>query len=130
MREVIAATGGPHYNLLKKLKGRGYLIRAVKEGNETRYFVTPPASPCFEATFTSKGQVTIPKEVREHLRARAGSRLRFTLASDGRVMVTPAMLSIRHLFGILGKPPQRATNEEMDEGIRRGVVERYLRSKQ
>ena len=62
IREVIAATGGPHHNLLKKLKGRGYLIRAVKEGNETRYFATPPASPGFEATFTSKGQVTIAEQ--------------------------------------------------------------------
>jgi antitoxin PrlF len=130
MREIIAATGGPQYNHLKKLKGRGYAIRAVKEGNETRYFATPPAAPCFEATVTSKGQVTIPKEVRQHLRARTGSRLLFTLASDGGVVVRPAMLSICRLFGILGKPPRRATLEEMDQGIRRAVVERYLRSKQ
>jgi antitoxin PrlF len=130
MREIIAATGGPQYNHLKTLKGRGYVVRAVKERNKTRYFATPPASPCFEATLTSKGQVTIPKEVREHLRARAGSKLRYTLASDGSVVVRPAMLSIRRLFGILGKPPRRATLEDMDAGIRRAVVERYLRSKQ
>lgn len=130
MAEIIAATGGPQYNALKKLESRGYRIRKVKEGNETRYFATPPVAPSFEATVTSKGQVTIPKEVREHLGARAGGNLQFTLEPDGRVVVSPGMLSVRRLFGILGKPPRRATLKEMDEAIRRGAVERYLRSKQ
>jgi len=130
MREIIAATGGPQYNELKKLEGRGYIIRKVKKGNETRYFASPPAATSYEATVTSKGQVTIPKEIRDHLGVRAGGKLRFTSDADGRVVVTPAMLSIRRLFGILGKPPRRATLEEMDEAIRRGAVQRYLRSKQ
>ena len=64
MAEIIAATGGPQYNVLKKLEGRGYRIRKVKEGKETRYFAEPPAAPFYEATITSKGQVTIPKELR------------------------------------------------------------------
>jgi antitoxin PrlF len=130
MREVIEATGGPQYNELKRLAARGYAIRKVKEDNETRYFAVPPASPSFEATITSKGQITIPKEVREHLGARAGGKLQFTLEADGRVSVAPAMLSVRRLFGVLGKPPRGATIKEMDEAIRRGAVERYLRSKQ
>jgi AbrB family looped-hinge helix DNA binding protein len=129
MAEIIATTGGPQYNVLKKLEGRGYRVRKVKEGNETRYFVTPPGAFSFEATITSKGQVTIPKEVREHSGLRAGGKLKFTLESDGRVVVTRAMLSIRRLFGILGKPPRRATLEDMDDAVRRGAVERYLRSK-
>ena len=130
MREIIAATGGPQYNELKKLKSRGYVIRRVKEGNETRYFAISPAAPAYEATVTSKGQVTIPREVRERLGLRVGGRLQFTLEPDGRILVAPAMLSVRRLFGILGKPPRRATLKDMDDGIRRGAVERYLRSKQ
>jgi antitoxin PrlF len=131
MREIMAATGGgPQYNDLKRLAARGYTIRRVKEGSETRYFADPPATPSFEATVTSKGQVTIPKEIRDHLGLRTGGKLQFTLDSDGRVVVTPTMLSVRRLFGILGKPPRSATLEDMDEAIRRGAVERYQRSKQ
>ena len=47
MAEIIAATGGPQYNVLKKLEGRGYRIRKVKEGKETRYFAEPPAAPFY-----------------------------------------------------------------------------------
>jgi len=52
----MAATGGPHYNELKRRRALGYGIRQIKEGNETRYFATAPAEPAFEATMTSKGQ--------------------------------------------------------------------------
>ncbi|MGZ8324676.1 MAG: AbrB/MazE/SpoVT family DNA-binding domain-containing protein, partial [Rhodoplanes sp.] len=45
---------------------------------------TPPAAPSFEATVTSKGQVTIPQEVREKLRLRSGHKLRFTIEGNGR----------------------------------------------
>ena len=130
MAEIIKATGGPQYNVLTKLEGRGYSIRKVKEGRTTRYFATPPTAPSFEATVTRQGQMTIPKDVRERLGVPVGGKLRLVLESDGRVVLTPADLSIKRLFGILGKPRRSATLEEMDEAIRQGAVERYLRSKQ
>lgn len=40
-------------------------------------------------TVTSKGQVTIPKPLREHLGLSAGSAVEFELAEDGRVVLTP-----------------------------------------
>ena len=129
MAEIRRATGGPQYNVLSKLEGRGFTIRKVKEGRTTRYFAVPPARPSFEATVTSQGQITIPKEIRERLRVRAGGKLRFVLESDDRVVMAPVDLSIKRLFGILGKPPRSATIEEIDEAIRRSAVERYLRSK-
>ncbi len=39
---------------------------------------------------TSKGQVTIPKRVRDHLGIRAGTPVEFELAADGRVIMRPA----------------------------------------
>jgi len=39
-------------------------------------------------TLTSKGQVTIPKPVRDHLGLVAGSKVTFELAPDGRVIVS------------------------------------------
>lgn len=41
-------------------------------------------------TVTSKGQVTIPKPVRDWLGLEAGSAVEFTVAEDGRVWVSPA----------------------------------------
>jgi antitoxin PrlF len=128
MAEIIAATGGPQYNQLKKLKARGYGIRELKEGRQTRYFAEPPAAPYFEAAVTSQGQVTIPKEVRERLGVRPGGKLRFTLEDRHRVVLTAAGHSILDLVGILPKPKRAMTIKEMDEAIGRAAVERYLRS--
>jgi antitoxin PrlF len=128
MAEIIAATGGPQYNVLKRLAARGYRVSKVKEGKETRYFAEAPATPSYEATVTSKGQVTLPKEVRACLRLRAGDKVRFTVDHE-RIVVERAELSIRDLFGILGKPRRSATLEQMDEAVWRHAVERYLRSK-
>lgn len=128
MAEIVAATGGPQYNVLKRLEARGYRLRKVKEGKETRYFAEPPAAPSYEATVTSKGQVTLPKEVRERLRVRDGGRVRFTVESGDRIVVTRGGLRLSDLFGILGKPRRSATLEEMDEAVRQAAVQRYLRS--
>jgi AbrB family looped-hinge helix DNA binding protein len=128
MDEIIAATGGPQYNVLRKLEGRGYRIRKVKEGRATRYFATPPAAPSFEATLTGKGQVTIPLEVRERLRLRSGHKLRFAIEGEGRVVMTPARTRLSDLAGILGKPPRSVTLEQMDAAIRNGAVGRYRRA--
>jgi AbrB family looped-hinge helix DNA binding protein len=128
MDEIVAATGGPQYNVLRKLKGRGYRFRAVKEGRATRYFATPPAAPSFEATLTSKGQVTVPQEVRERLRLRRGGKVRFTIEDEGRAVLAPVHTRLSDLAGILGKPPRSATLEEMDEAIRNAAVERYRRA--
>lgn len=38
-------------------------------------------------TVTSKGQVTIPKKVREHLKIEPGSAVEFEAAPDGRVFI-------------------------------------------
>lgn len=79
------------------------------------------------ATLTSKGQTTIPKDIRERLGLKAGDRLRFMVNPDGTVTMVPLTLSVRQLRGILPRPERAATIEEMDEAIAQAVVERYLR---
>ena len=130
MDEILAETGGSfQYNAKRRLEARGYTIKSRREGRSLRYFAIPPATRTFEVTVTSKGQLTVPSEVRERLGVRAGGKLRLVHEADDRVVITPANLSLSRLFGILGKPPRSATLEEMDEAIRQGAVERYLRSK-
>lgn len=129
MAEIIAATGGPQYNVLKKLQARGYRMRKVKEGNATRYFAEPPAVQSYEAAMTRNGQVTIPKGVRECLGAGAGGKVRFDVEQDNRVVLRATGPSLLDLVGILPKPKRAMTLEEMDEAIARGAIARYLRSK-
>lgn len=72
------------------------------------------------ATVTSKGQVTIPKDVRERLKLASGDRVEFVVESSGRTAILAKKLSIDDLVGILPKPERAATDEEIREAIRKG----------
>ncbi len=77
------------------------------------------------ATLTSKGQVTIPKKIREALGVEAGDRVDFTLEADGSVRMAVRRRSIASLAGLLHRPGlRRLTVEEMDEAIARHLAER------
>lgn len=76
------------------------------------------------ATLTTKGQTTIPKQIPEHLGQRPGDRMRFSIDSDGRVVLEAATLSVRDLGGILPKPKRPVSLEEMGEAIRRRAAGR------
>ena len=72
------------------------------------------------STITTKGQTTIPKEIREHLKLQAGHRIEYVVDEAGRVVLRPATYDIRDLHGILQRPGQPAvTVEEMNRTIRR-----------
>jgi AbrB family looped-hinge helix DNA binding protein len=81
-----------------------------------------------EAKLTSKGQITVPKDVRMKLNLKPGDRIRFVIEADGRVRLWPAKRDISSVRGILPKPTRTATLEEMEDAIRRHAVERYLRN--
>jgi len=73
------------------------------------------------ATLTSKGQVTIPKEVRDRLRLRAGDRLEFVVLPDGTVTLRTARRDVREFAGILrGRLKKPLTVEEMNRIIEKG----------
>lgn len=128
MDDLIAATGGPQYNVLRRLKARGFVVRSEKEGRRSRYFATAPSRPHYDVAVSKRGQVTIPVEVREALKLGHVQKIRFTIGDDGSVTLSAARKSIADLFGILGKPPRSLTIDEMEEAIGQAAVERYLRS--
>jgi antitoxin PrlF len=80
------------------------------------------------STLTSKGQTTIPKDIRDRLGLKPGDKIKFMVNPDGSVTLVAANLSVRQLRGILPRPERPATIEEMSEAIADAVVERYLRS--
>ena len=69
------------------------------------------------ATVTSKGQVTIPVEVRKALAIETGDRLEFISGEDGRVMIVAATKSIADLKGRFAKPDRAVTIEDMNAAI-------------
>ncbi|MBI1736074.1 MAG: type II toxin-antitoxin system PrlF family antitoxin [Candidatus Rokubacteria bacterium] len=70
-------------------------------------------------TLTSKGQVTIPKLVRDFLRIKPGDRLDFVIEDDGRVVVRPGTGRAEELKGLLYRPGRRPVSvAEMDAAIR------------
>lgn len=71
----------------------------------------------WEATLSAKGQVTIPKEMRQALNLRPGDQLIYSLV-DGEIIVTPKNIDFKDLAGLLGTPPNGpATLEEIDAGV-------------
>jgi len=81
------------------------------------------------STISSKGQVTIPKEVREALRVDAGDRVLFVVRDDGIVELRPETVDLLDLVGILEPAKgRRLTVEEMKAGIGRAAAESFQRS--
>lgn len=72
-------------------------------------------------TLTTKGQLTLPKRVRERLALRAGDRLRVSTDRHGRVVLEPVARSrVQPLFGLLAHlaPKTPATIDEMKAAVR------------
>ncbi len=69
------------------------------------------------AKVTSKGQVTIPKEVRLALGVEPGDRVSFVLRPDGVVELVARTGSLLDLAGVLGERRLGVTVEDMDAAI-------------
>lgn len=69
------------------------------------------------ATVTSKGQVTIPVEVRNKLGLRPGSRLAFVPTGTGGYEIHPEAASIKDLKGVVPPPAHPVSVEQMNEAI-------------
>ena len=83
------------------------------------------------ATLTSKGQLTIPAEVREALGLKTGDKIDFFPNQDGSYTLQPKTGSIMEMRGILAKYAKgrkALTITEMDEAIGEAVADDYLRS--
>ena len=75
-------------------------------------------STTVEATVTSKGQVTLPKELRKRLGIQSGSRIRFNIPSSGPVQVERVLYDLEDLWRMAdegGKPGPVMSFEEMNE---------------
>ncbi|MEP6565344.1 MAG: AbrB/MazE/SpoVT family DNA-binding domain-containing protein [Mesorhizobium sp.] len=73
------------------------------------------------AILTSKGQLTIPKNVRAALLLKVGDTIAWTVV-DGYLIGTPRNLEFADLAGFLRDPPGGPVSlEEIDTAVRRAV---------
>ncbi len=74
------------------------------------------------ATVTTKGQITIPKEIRDYLKLETGSKIEFVIDESGNVKIVPLNVPIEALSGVLHRPGMKtATIEEMEIAITEGA---------
>ncbi len=74
-------------------------------------------------TMTSKGQITIPKEVREDLGLNPGARVSFTRNAEGEYVLRRERRSVRELAGSLRYTGPTRSIEEMQDVIERAAAE-------
>ena len=69
------------------------------------------------ATITSKGQITIPKDIRSQLGLESGDRIAFSVDDDGFVRFVPVTKDVTELKGIVPKPAKAVSIEDMKASV-------------
>jgi antitoxin PrlF len=67
-----------------------------------------------ESVITTKGRVTIPKAIREHLGLKPGDRVKFLVHPSGSVVLLPT-LAASALRGIVSSRQRPVAIKEMEE---------------
>ena len=80
------------------------------------------------AKITSKGQITIPKVVRDSLGVHPGDRVHFVIRGDGVVEMFPRTRDLLSLAGMLRTKVRGVRVEDMDAAIGQAVVAEFERS--
>ena len=73
-------------------------------------------------TLSTKGQLTIPREMRDALKLAPGSKLQASIDRHGRLVLAPHLHEPASLFQGRPKVARMLTVEEMDQAIRDAVT--------
>jgi AbrB family looped-hinge helix DNA binding protein len=77
----------------------------------------------YRASLSTKGQLVIPKAIRERLGLRAGDKVDFLVQENGEVVLRPAVVHVQSLRGCLRPPNGKvASLEDMERAIREGAA--------
>lgn len=75
------------------------------------------------ATITSKGQLTLPKKIRDELKINAGDKIEFFIRHDGHIECVPLKSPVTKLKGILPKLSKTVTIDEMNQAVAEGSTD-------
>jgi len=80
------------------------------------------------ATMTSKGQVTIPRQIRDELHLRTGDRLDFRIEENGTLRLLPVSKKVSEVFGAFShKAPETPVSDaEIKKRLRQAFRDRDL----
>ena len=78
------------------------------------------------ATLTCKGQVTIPKKVRETLNLRTGDKIEIIVTDNKEAVIRPVSKKVDDIFCKLYRPDRKPVSvEAMDEVVRRKIRKKF-----
>ncbi len=79
------------------------------------------------ATLTTKGQVTIPKEIRESLKLHSGDKIEIIVTENGEAIIRPVSKKVDDIFCKLHKPGRKAVSvEAMNDAIRNRMKDQCI----
>ena len=78
------------------------------------------------ATLTTKGQVTIPKKIRESLKLHTGDKIEIIVTEKREALIRPISKKVDDIFCKLHKPGRKAvTLEAIDDAIRNRMKDKF-----
>lgn len=78
-----------------------------------------------DGKLTSKGQITIPKVVREALAVYPGDRVRFVVHDDRTVTLEAETVDLQSLRGAIKSGGKHISIEQMQDAVRQGATARH-----
>jgi len=88
--------------------------------NESRNVSNGKESYMPSSTLTSKGQTTVPREVRDHFKLQSGDKIDFIIHADGSVSVQPVTVHVKELKGMLHRRKMKPVSlDAMNLAIRK-----------
>jgi antitoxin PrlF len=77
------------------------------------------------STITSKGQTTIPRDIRKYLNLHAGDKIDFIIGREGKVIIEPATIDAAELEGLLFNPDRKAVSiAEMKSAVKQNAAKK------
>ena len=77
-------------------------------------------------TLTTKGQVTIPKDIRDSLKLRIGDKIEFIITKKGEAIIRAVTKKVDEVFGKLEQNNGKIVSvEEMNSAIKNRMKEKY-----
>ena len=78
------------------------------------------------ATLTTKGQLTIPKKIRESLKLQTGDKIEFIVTENREAIIRPISKKVDEIFCKLHKAGRKSvSSEEMNNAIRKRIKDKF-----